>query len=65
MANVAKKIIHENGFADVTTVVPKSSLDTCIPEGLLNIIVLYIHSVLGSLKRLSPLFNCAYYHSRV
>jgi hypothetical protein len=38
MANVAKEIIHENGFSDVITVVPKSSLDTLIPEGSIIII---------------------------
>ena len=33
MANVAQKIIKENGFDEVITVVPKSSLDLCVPQG--------------------------------
>lgn len=36
MANVAKEIIHENGFSEVITVIAKSSLDTCVPEGMLG-----------------------------
>ena len=34
MANVAKEIIQENGFSDIITVVPKSSMDTCIPKDM-------------------------------
>lgn len=33
MANIAKKIIKENGFDDLITVVPKSSMDLSVPQG--------------------------------
>ena len=33
MANIAKKIIRENGFDDVITVVPKNSMDLSAPQG--------------------------------
>ena len=35
MANIAKKIIKENGYGDQITVVPKSSMDLSVPQGFL------------------------------
>ena len=34
MAKVAKKIVKENGFENVITVVPKSSMDMSVPRGI-------------------------------
>ena len=34
MAKVAKEIIQQNGFSEYITVVPKSSMDTCIPKDM-------------------------------
>ena len=43
MANIAKKIIKENGFDDVITVVPKSSMDLSVPQGFaINILFTFL-----------------------
>jgi hypothetical protein len=39
MAKIAKEIVQQNGFSDIITVVPKSSMDTSIPEGFMNMII--------------------------
>ena len=56
MANIAKKIIRENGFDDVITVVPKSSMVLSAPQGFaINILFIFLLYFVDKI--------CYYYYS--